>query len=166
MTLRRGGPDLSCAAMKRFDRRTRIAAAGVVVAVLLVGACGSSSKPAATSTSTTLGSPASSDTCKALDDFRVSMSTLREKIAGTCDRQDVHAAVDSAQSDLDKLKSDLKSADKPRVDVLQESIDDLKDVVDNMEGLSGIQAVIDAGQKVATVSQDLYDAVREGCSSS
>jgi membrane-bound lytic murein transglycosylase B len=153
--------------MRLIDRRAPRAVVGVILALGLFAACSSSSKPAESNPSTTLPAAASTDTCKALDQFRSSLTHLREQVTSSgLNKDTIQSSIDTAQSDLDKLKSDLKDADRPRVDALQSAIDDFKDAVDNMDGLSGINAVIDAGQKVASASSDLYDAVREGCKTS
>ena len=151
--------------MRITARGARGVVGGVVVAVMFVAACGSSSKPA-TSSSTTTASGATSDTCQALNDFKTSISSLTSPATLSGGKDSVNATIDQAQSDLDKLKSDLKSADKPQVDALQSSVDDLKTAVSNVNGLSGVNTAIDAGQKVLTNANSLLQALKAGCPSS
>jgi len=130
----------------------------------MLAACGSSSKPSANS-STTVASGGTSDTCKAVNDFKTSLNSLKDQATLTGGKDAANAAVDAAQQDLEKLKSDVRSADKPKVDALQNSLNDLKGAVQNMDGLSGITSVIDAAKSVGTDAQSLYSAISAGCSS-
>ena len=142
-----------------IHRRARIVVAGVV-AVTLLAACGSSSKPSSSSSS---GGP--SDTCKALDDFKASLNSLSDQVTLSGGQDSAEAAVAAAQKDLQKLRSDVKSADKPKVDALQKSLDNLQTAVQNMNGLSDLPSVIDAAKPVRTDAQTLYRAISAGCSS-
>jgi hypothetical protein len=139
-------------------------AVGVVVAVMLFVACGSSSKPSSNS-STTVASGGKSDTCKALNDFKSSLSSLRSQVTLSGGADSAAAAVKAAQDDLEKIRSDVKSADKPKVDALQKSLDHLKTAVQNMNGLSDIPSVIDAARPVESDVRSLYGAISAGCSS-
>ena len=156
--------DISCAGVKAIDRPARGAVVGVVVAAMFFAACGSSTKPSSNS-STTVAGGAAGDTCKALNDFKASVNSLKDQATLAGGKDSAVATVEAAQKDLEKLRSDVKAADKPKVDTLQKSLDNLRTAVENMNGLSGIASVIDAAQTVGTDTQSLYQAISAGCSS-
>jgi len=154
--------------MKMTDRPARSAVVAVIVAVMALAACSSSSKPSSSSPTVTSGgtNTGTSDTCKAVNDFKTSLNSLKDQVSVTGGKAGAQAALDSAQQDLDQLKSDVKSADKPQVDALQSSLDDLKTAVQNFHGLSDATNVLDALRAVGTDAQSLYSAIAAGCSSS
>ena len=131
---------------------------------MLFAACGSSSKPSSNS-STTVASGGTSDTCKAVNDFKASLNSLKSQVSLTGDKAGAEAAVESAQKDLEQLKSDVKAADKPKVDTLQKSLDNLQTAVQNFQGLSDASSVFDALTAVGTDAQSLYRSISAGCSS-
>src|SRR5689334_23296868 len=105
--------------MQMIDRPARGAVVAVVVAVMSLAACSSSSKPSSSSPTTTTieaggTSGATSDTCKAVNDFKAALTSIGKQTTLSEGKAGAQAAVDSAQQALDTLKSDLKSADKPK----------------------------------------------------
>ena len=73
---------------------------------MLFAACSSSSKSSSNS-STTVASGGSSDTCKAVNDFKASLNSLKSQVSLTGGKAGAESAIESAQQDLDKLKSDV-----------------------------------------------------------
>jgi hypothetical protein len=100
-----------------------------------------------------------------VNDFKASLNSLKSQVSLTGGKAGAESAIESAQQDLDKLKSDVKSADKPEVDALQKSLDNLQTAVQNFQGLSDASSVFDAFTAVGTDARSLYRAVAAGCSS-
>jgi hypothetical protein len=98
--------------------------------------------------------------------FRSSLSALANPSTYTGGKSGAEAALNDAKTNLDNVKSALKSDDKPKVDALESSLDQLQSAIGNMHGLSGVGDVVTAGKNVATSGQDVLDALKAGCPSS
>jgi hypothetical protein len=90
---------------------------------------------------------------------------LKQPSTYTGGKSSAQTALDNVKTSLEKVKSTLKSGDKPKVDALQSSITELKTAIDHMSGLSGISDVVSAGKNVATNAQAVLDAAEAGCPS-
>ena len=131
---------------------------------MFFAACGSSTKPSSNSSTTVAGGGAG-DTCKALNDFKASVNSLKDQATLAGGKDSAVATVEAAQKDLEKLRSDVKAADKPKVDTLQKSLDNLQTAVQNFQGLSDASSVFDAFTAVSADAQSLYRSISAGCSS-
>jgi hypothetical protein len=104
--------------------------------------------------------------CESFQQFKSELQDLAKPATFTGGKDSIQNAVDQVKSDVDNLKSSLKSDDKPKLDAFQNSLTQLQDAVSKMSGISGVTDAVSAGKGVATTGGALLDALKAGCPSS
>jgi hypothetical protein len=104
--------------------------------------------------------------CQSFQQFKSELQDLAKPATFTGGKDSIESAINHLKSDVDNLKSSLKSDDKPKLDAFQNSLTQLQDAVSKMSGISGITDAVSAGKGVATTGGALLDALKAGCPSS
>ena len=158
--------------MTRQGSLQRAAAAALLTAIVL-GGCGSSSKSGSSGSTTTSAASAASGTttaaspvCTSLNSLKSSIATLTNPSTLTGGKSSIQTALDGVKQSVSNLKSTASSGDKPKVDAVTSSIDELQKAVNNVSGVSGLSDVAIAIGNVGTSVQALVNAVKAGCPSS
>jgi hypothetical protein len=134
----------------------------VVLSSLLAG-CGSSGTSSTANTATTSTTAAGSPICQSLTDLKTSVKALADPSTLSGGKRTIQTALTSVRDHLDQLKSTVSSGDKPKVNAVQSSIDELQTAVNDLNGLSGAGTVANAANDVGQSVQHLVSAVKAGC---